>query len=79
MPKYSYEVAGRSAEGQHWKVSGDINTDKPGDFAYLPAKVLATAFQRITKGEAVYGLPGVACNGPYSIDRLLIIREEDLP
>jgi hypothetical protein len=30
-------------------------------------RCLSDAFLRLTKGEAVYGQPGVACRGPYRV------------
>jgi hypothetical protein len=38
----------------------------------VPNEVLAISFWKLLHGEAVYGKPGVGCDGPYEVRRLLI-------
>jgi len=68
---YSYTVEGEAADGQTWKVTG-IARAAQGDFLSLPDKAAKETFERLTKGRAEYGKPGVGCKGPYRFTMLLI-------
>ena len=74
--RYSYEIKGKAANGQTWTVNGYLNTIKQGDFYLAPHMAIKDAFEKLTDGKAVYGQPGVGCNGPYEFTRLLIEKEE---
>lgn len=70
--RYLYEVSGLSiADQQTWVVRGDLE-GRAGAFVELPDAVMRAAFRVLTDGKAVYGKPGVACNGPYQVTRMLI-------
>jgi hypothetical protein len=71
MTVYTYEVSGTAAGGQTWKVTGEVE-GRPGDFPKVPDAALRNAFDSLTEGKAVFGQPGVGCNGPYVLTRLLI-------
>jgi len=68
--QYRYQAEGTSANGQTWKTSGQFNCE----FEYTFTFAARDAFQQLTGGRAIYGQPGVTCNGPYQVDRLLIER-----
>ena len=70
--RYRYEMTGGGADGQTWKSTGTIDTTAAGAFPNVPAQAMRLAFEQLTQGKAEYGKPGVGCNGPYSIKRLLI-------
>ena len=70
--QWKYEVSGIGANGQTWTVVGELPGGKPGDFPQLSEKALRAVFQTLTNGKAVYGKPGVGCNGPYRIKRFVL-------
>jgi hypothetical protein len=72
LPKYSYTVAGTAVENQTWTVTGEIVTRPLTSFQRAPEKALRDALWKLTRGNAVFGLPGVACKGPYRITKLVI-------
>ena len=79
MPKYNYLVTGKAQpDGQTWSCAGVIETQNEGDFASVPERVLRHTFHMLTDGAAVYGKPGVGCQGPYKIDSMLIDKMEDV-
>jgi hypothetical protein len=70
--KYRYEITGSAAGGQTWISTGEIETRAAGDFPTVPGLAMEQSFMKLTNGEAVYGLPGVRCDGPYGITRMVI-------
>jgi hypothetical protein len=42
------------------------------NFPEVPMEALQIAFWKLTHGEAVYGKPGVGCDGPYEMRRMVI-------
>lgn len=74
--KYAFEITGSAADGQTWFVEGDVETEKRGQFMDLPHKAMSAAFAALTGGRAVYGRPGLGCNGPYAVTRMLIKEKE---
>jgi hypothetical protein len=72
LPKYSYTVSGTAVENQTWTVTGEIVTSPLSSFQRAPEKALRDAFWKLTRGNAVFGLRGVACKGPYRITKLVI-------
>jgi len=73
MNSYAYTVSGTAAGGQTWTVKGTANGVQ-GDFPHIVSGVLRELFGKLTSGKAVYGKPGVGCNGPYQITKLVIER-----
>jgi hypothetical protein len=71
---YKYLVSGTAADGQTWTVTGVIENMLEGDFALVPDAAMRTAFEKLTRGRAIYGRPGVGCEGPYTFTRLTIER-----
>lgn len=69
MKTYSYKFEGTAAKGQSFTVVGQVDVEIPGDMFNV---TMRDCFLKLTKGEAVYGLPGVGCNGPYDLDKISI-------
>lgn len=73
MAKYGYVMNGVNRTTQTWQVSGEISLDgDKGDLVVATERVLSEAFLKLTKGEAIFGHPGVACQGPYKVRTLVI-------
>jgi hypothetical protein len=74
--RYRYEITGTATDAQTWTTTGEVETetDKAGDFPGVPHAALGKSFLQLTRGEAVYGHPGLGCNGPYGITRMMIER-----
>ena len=68
-----YEIHGTAARGQTWRVDGVIDNC---DFVNTFHVANLEAFKALTEGKAVYGSPGLGCNGPYKITRLVIDKKE---
>jgi len=63
--KFSYEVTGTAANEEPWAVIGQIDSESYAEAINLAYK---DAFERLTKGKAIFGRPGVGgCKGPYKI------------
>jgi hypothetical protein len=58
LPKYSYTVAGTAVENQTWTVTGELVARPLSSFQRAPEKLLRDAFWKLTRGNAVLGLPG---------------------
>jgi len=71
MATYSYTVEGTGRGGQTWGVSGDIQTERMGEYPLMVQRVIGEAFARLTEGKAEYG-DLTTCQGPYTIQRLVI-------
>lgn len=69
MPRYHWEISGLARGGQTWTTSGNIWTERAGDFALVPTEAIKRSFDQLTEGTAVYGKPGT-CFGPYRICEL---------
>jgi hypothetical protein len=65
---YTYTVSGTAADGQTWETVGTIACE----FVDVWHHAMRCSFEDLTKGEAVYGQPGVGCQGPYDIDKIVI-------
>lgn len=78
MPRYKYMMDGSNRSDETWKVQGDVRVDADeGDLVTATEHVLSEAFLKLTKGEAIYGQPGVRCDGPYRVKSLLIEVEHE--
>jgi hypothetical protein len=73
MKKWLFKLAGTGAGGQTWETRGTINCDAGQAFA----EAMRESFQQLTDGRAVFGLPGVGCNGPYDVVRIEIEQLKD--
>lgn len=76
MPTYQYLVEGTGRQNAPFKTTGRVETTHPGDFPLVPTDVLKKSFKQLTEGRAEYGNLGT-CQGPYTIRKLVIEREED--
>jgi len=65
---YQFTVEGSSADENTWLTSGDFTCELHETFD----RAMGETFTQLTKGKAIYGKPGVGCNGPYDIHRLVI-------
>ena len=72
MMQYRYSVAGRAAGEQTWEAKGVVEIDRPGDFPDVMQQAMTDSYRQLTQGKAIYGKPGLGCNGPYTITRMLI-------
>ena len=69
--RFIYTISGSAADGQTWETKGDVEV--PAEhFPEVANIALAETFATLTQGKAVYGKPGVGCNGPYRIRRMVI-------
>jgi hypothetical protein len=75
MPRYRYEASGMAADGQTWTTTGVVEVPREGDFPQVPEMAMRASFLQLTRGQAVYGNPGMGCDGPYTFLRLLIERQ----
>jgi hypothetical protein len=75
MRTYNYVMSGTAARSQTWEAAGSIEL-APGDFGLAFNEAMRSAFGKLTKGEAVFGQPGVGCSGPYQIMRFSLTAEE---
>jgi len=71
MAFYVYTLTGLASNGQPWTTHGTIEA-LPGEFPAVCTKALSQSFAQLTRGEAVFGSPGVGCTGPYTIGSFLI-------
>ena len=72
MPRYRYTMHGAAADQQTWSADGVIEVANYGAFLQVPGAAAADAFEQLTNGRAIFGLPGVGCKGPYRITKLTI-------
>lgn len=63
---YKYNLRGTGADGQTWTARGYASGD-PGHFVRTAEQVMTMAFRQVVQGKAIYGFPGVGCNGPYTV------------
>jgi hypothetical protein len=69
---YEYMISGFGANDQTWETSGTISVDKQGEFTEAVQKAMMASFQKLTNGKARYGKPGVGCNGPYRVTKMIL-------
>jgi len=75
---YCYTTAGIAARGQSWKVTGEVE-DKDHDLMAVVQEAMKETFGKLTQGKAIYGQPGVGCQGPYSVIRFSVeLKPADL-
>jgi hypothetical protein len=74
--RYRYVIQGTASGGQTWTTVGEVETHAARDFLAVPSLALEDGFMKLTDGQAIYGFPGVGCNGPYGITRMLIEKIE---
>lgn len=77
MITYTYTMQGTANRGQSWTTHGEISTEQPGDFFGVLAEAQLDSFMQLTEGKAVFGKPGLGCDGPYQILRFLVERRSD--
>ena len=70
--RYTYDIVGTAANDQTWSTMGEVEVEQLGNFPDVPMLALQDSFLKLTHGNAVYGLPGVGCDGPYTIIKMTI-------
>jgi hypothetical protein len=60
---YNCTLRGTAAKGQTWETKSICEGEL--DDVYLQAR--QKSFWELTHGKAVYGSPGLGCNGPYTV------------
>jgi hypothetical protein len=70
MMRFKFTVRGAARDGQTWSVEGHVSEESAGNFPRAVDNAMRQAFLQLTRGKAVYGQPGVGCNGPYTITHL---------
>lgn len=63
---YHCKVAGTGSNGQTWIYRHSYAID-PGMFSMLVTRLGLDVFEALTQGKAIYGKPGLGCDGPYTI------------
>ena len=77
MVKYNYVMEGTAAGGQTWRTDGEVAIALEGDFPLVLTGALESSFMKLTQGLAIFGKPGVGCQGPYRINKFFITRNDD--
>ena len=77
MKTYAYEISGGAARGQSWTTRGEVGITTPGAFRVALDDAMRASFMQLTHGDAIYGQPGLGCEGPYTVTRMLIEEKED--
>lgn len=76
MTRYRYQLNGTAALGQTWQTVGEVIAedfgDIPGDISDVFGQAMLKSFMQLTRGKAVFGSPGVGCQGPYRVTRVLV-------
>jgi len=72
--RYRWSIKGLAARGQTWETKGSTECI-PGEFGGMLMVILGESFHQLTFGMAVYGKPGLGCNGPYRIQSVHIEME----
>ena len=65
---YRYTVEGSGNGGKTWKTEGSMTCA----FEKVWLLAMADTFNQLTDGKAQYGQPGVGCQGPYDIHKVVI-------
>lgn len=68
---YKFKIEGSAARGQTWETSGKV-ADLTNDLRDVVSQAMKESFNQLTKGQAVFGQPGIGCSGPYGIRRLVL-------
>jgi hypothetical protein len=60
---YKFEIHGVARNDQTWITNGTIYCDLNDSFDMA----MRASFMQLTEGRAIYGKPGVGCQGPYNV------------
>lgn len=71
MNVFVYTLRGTAARDQTWEVNGTVEAE---DMRVASNSAFRDAFIQLTRGKAVFGKPGIGCQGPYRF-RALHIEE----
>ncbi len=73
---YQYQMSGEASGIQTWETSGEVSVS-PGNWPDVAMLALKDTFMKLTKGEAVFGHPGIGCQGPYLIQKFSIVLKPE--
>ena len=65
--QFQYLMRGTAAQGQTWETQGLLRILQGQPLHELMQAALSDTFHKLTSGNAVFGQPGVGCNGPYEV------------
>ncbi len=65
---YNYSIEGTGGDGQTWTTTGTVTCGVDDMFM----SVMRDSFDKLTSGRAIYGRPGVGCQGPYDMHKIVI-------
>jgi hypothetical protein len=65
---FRFTISGSGSGGATFQASGELHCEFHDTFE----QAMMEAFRQLTNGKAVYGNPGLGCNGPYDIRRVVI-------
>lgn len=69
--QYKYEISGTAVRGQTWVTTGEVEI-RDGMFYDMLMHIGSKSFTQLTDGKAVFGQPGVGCQGPYRITKFVV-------
>lgn len=70
---YKFKCEGSAKDYQTWTTEGTFR----GELGDAFTAALRQSFEQLTQGKAVFGKPGVSCQGPYDISRIEIVKVKD--
>jgi hypothetical protein len=68
IKSYRYTVEGSGSQGQTFTTDGIISCE----FHDVLNTAMLDTFDKLTKGRAVFGKPGMGCAGPYDLHRFIV-------
>lgn len=70
LETFRFKFEGLTAGGNPWHTEGKIDGDMANPLIFRTA--MGASFQQLTSGRAVFGKPGLGCQGPYKITRFTL-------
>lgn len=68
MKRYRFTATGCGSGGATFSATGELDAE----FADVFNLAMFATFHQLTHGKAVYGSPGIGCQGPYDIRSVVI-------
>lgn len=69
---YKFEIHGKTGNGNTYTTTGEVSGNLGIEYIEMMYSVFLQSFQQLTGGKAVFGNPGIGCQGPYSITHLFL-------
>lgn len=73
---YRWTFSGTTGTGGTWTTAG-VTRGGPRDIVSAFMDAGQQSFEQLTQGKAIFGQPGVGCEGPYNITRAELTAKED--